>query len=161
RPGAKESPMLSFRLLTVSFWIACLLSCLFDGARIVYGQTNPAPAPGANPPPAPGTIPAAPGANPPATTKPPDPCRHVEHNRHVVPDPGHDPEPPDLVWYVVPPKIVQDNYGHNVRNKFVMIDVTVKNICQESQIAILSFAIRPDHDDAYWNGHDPYKNTDP
>src|SRR5262249_31745062 len=73
----------------------------------------------------------------------------------------HDPEPPDLVWYVVPPKIVQDNYGHNVRNKFVMIDVTVKNICQESQIAILSFAIRPDHDDAYWNGHDPYKNTDP
>ncbi len=64
-------------------------------------------------------------------------------------------EPPEVAWYVLPPKMVRDNYGHYVSSKYIAIDITVHNMNTTDQINVQAFT---------FGGAvsvDPYKNSDP
>lgn len=64
-------------------------------------------------------------------------------------------QPPEVAWYVVPPKIVRDNYGHYVSSKYVAIDITVHNMNSTDQINVQAFTFRGAPP------ADAYKNSDP
>jgi len=64
-------------------------------------------------------------------------------------------QPPEVAWYVVPPKIVRDNYGHYVSAKYTAIDITVHNMNSTDQINVQAFTFRGAV------SADPYKNSDP
>ena len=54
-------------------------------------------------------------------------------------------EAPTIVWDVLPVKIVRDNYGHNVANKYVAIDILIHNNDSTSQLLIQGFSFTTNH----------------
>ncbi len=62
---------------------------------------------------------------------------------------------PQVAWYVLPSKIIRDNYGHYVSSKYIAIDITVHNMNSTDQISVQAFTFLGLRSD------DPYKNSDP
>ena len=63
---------------------------------------------------------------------------------------------PSIAWTVLPEKVVRDNYGHNVSNNYIAIDVTVYNNNCSDQLLVKTFTFKNlSHND------DPDLTTDP
>jgi hypothetical protein len=64
-------------------------------------------------------------------------------------------QPPEVAWYVLPPKVIRDNSGHYVSSKYIAIDITVHNMNSTDQINVQAFTFRGAA------AADPNKNSDP
>jgi hypothetical protein len=65
-----------------------------------------------------------------------------------------DVKAPELAWTVLPPRVIRDNYGHNVSNKYIAIDVIVHNSYACNQLVVKGFRF-------VVKGTTDYATTDP
>jgi hypothetical protein len=86
---------------------------------------------------------AAPTTNPTTDNAAQPECKDSEQKQHPI-----------IAWTVLPSRVVRDNYGHNVSNKYIAIDVIVHNGNTCNQLVVKGFQFLA-------KSSSPYVTTDP